>query len=63
MNQKNKKCRLKERQSRNLLIVSLMKETGWKRERVVKAFELMEATQTVCITDDGHLRLRVLGGH
>lgn len=39
MNQKNKKYRLKQRQSKNVLIVSLMRETGWTRERVVDALE------------------------
>lgn len=49
--------------TKNMIIVDLMKQTGWPRERVINALKMMEADQTVCITDDGHLRLRVLGGH
>lgn len=45
--------------TRNLMIVDLMKQTGWPRERVVKAFELMESEKTIRISENGSLSLRV----
>ena len=48
--------------TRNMIIIDLMKQTGWPRERVVKAFELMEAEKTIRISDNGSLSLRVLEG-
>lgn len=58
MNQKNKKCRLKQRQSRNLLIVSLTKETGWERERVVDALEELETFNLVKFPKQGGMLLK-----
>lgn len=58
MNQKNKNCRLKQRQSRNLLIVSLMKETGWERERVVDALEELETFNLVKFPKQGGMLLK-----
>ncbi|EMC59823.1 hypothetical protein [Streptococcus mutans] len=48
--------------TRNMIIIDLMKQTGWPRERVVKAFELMEAEKTIRISDNGSLSLRVFEG-
>ena len=45
--------------TQNLLVVDLMKQTGWSRERVVKALELMEAEKMICIAEIGNLSLRV----
>ncbi|MGV3006436.1 hypothetical protein [Streptococcus pluranimalium] len=55
---KKKKCRLKQRQSRNLLIVSLMKETGWKRERVVDALEELETFNLIKFPKQGGMLLK-----
>lgn len=48
--------------TQNLLVVDLMKQTGWSRERVVKALELMVAEKTICIAENGNLSLRVFEG-
>ncbi|EMB67401.1 hypothetical protein LGW90_03885 [Streptococcus mutans] len=48
--------------TRNMIIIDLMKQTGWSRERVVKAFELMEAEKTIRISENGSLSLRVFEG-
>ena len=48
--------------TRNMIIIDLMKQTGWPRERVVKAFELMEAEKTIRISENGSLSLRVFEG-
>lgn len=47
------------RLTRNMVIIDLMKQTGWSRERVVKAFELMESEKTIRISENGSLSLRV----
>ncbi|WP_273449439.1 hypothetical protein [Streptococcus ferus] len=47
------------RLTRNMVIIDLMKQTGWPRERVVKAFELMESEKTIRISENGSLSLRV----
>ena len=48
--------------TRNMIIIDLMKQKGWSRERVVKAFELMEAEKTIRISENGSLSLRVFEG-
>lgn len=48
--------------TQNIVVVDLMKQTGWPRERVVKALELMEMERTICISKNGNLSLRVFEG-
>ncbi|EFV96590.1 hypothetical protein [Streptococcus agalactiae] len=48
--------------TQNIVVVDLMKQTGWPRERVVKALELMEMERTICIAKNGNLSLRVFEG-
>lgn len=48
--------------TKNMMISELMQETGWSRERVVKALELMVAEKTICIAENGNLSLRVFEG-
>ncbi|ESR10643.1 hypothetical protein N1496_03995 [Streptococcus didelphis] len=48
--------------TKNMMIVDLMKQTGWSRERVVKAVEWLEAEKTVQFADNGSLNLRVFEG-
>lgn len=48
--------------TKNMMISKLMQETGWSRERVVKALELMVAEKTICIAENANLSLRVFEG-
>lgn len=48
--------------TKNMMIVDLMKQTGWSRERVVKAMAFLEAEKTIRFTTDGSMRLRVFEG-
>ena len=45
--------------TQNMVIVDLMKQTGWSRKRVMNALALMEAEKTICIAENGNLSLRV----
>lgn len=45
--------------TKNMMISEMMLETGWSRERVVKALELLEVEKTICIAENGNLSLRV----
>ncbi|WP_242258525.1 hypothetical protein [Streptococcus thoraltensis] len=45
--------------TKNMIIVDLMNQTGWPRERVVKAMAFLEADKTVRFAEDGSLSLRV----
>ena len=42
MKSNQKKLRAKQRQSRNMVIVSLMNDTGWSREKVVESLKELE---------------------
>lgn len=48
--------------TKNMMIVDLMKQTGWSRERVVKAMAFLEAEKTIRFAADGSLSLRVFEG-
>lgn len=48
--------------TKNMMIVDLMKQTGWSRERVVRTVEWLEAEKTVQFADNGSLSLRVFEG-
>lgn len=59
MNQKSKKLRAKQRQSRNLVITSLMNETGWSRERVVASINELEEFNMINFPKQGGMMLKV----
>ncbi|MDA3673350.1 MULTISPECIES: hypothetical protein [Streptococcus] len=59
MNQKSKKLRAKQRQSRNLVITSLMNETGWSRERVVASINELEEFNMIKFPKQGGMMLKV----
>ena len=43
------------RLTKNIIVVDLKKQTGWSRDRIVKAIETMEA-------ENGNLSLRLFEG-
>ena len=45
------------RLTKNIIVVDLMKQTGWSRDRIVKAIETMEAEKIICIAENGNLSL------
>lgn len=47
--------------TKNMLIVDLMKQTGWPRKRALAAVEELEAAGLVCFTNQGDFRLQVGG--
>ena len=50
------------RLTKNIIVVDLMRQTGWSRDRIVKAIETMEAEKTICIAGNGNLSLRLFEG-
>lgn len=48
--------------TKNMVIVDLIKQTGWSRERVLKALEWLEAEKTVQFSANGSLNLRIFEG-
>ena len=50
------------RLTKNIIVVDLMRQTGWSRDRIVKAIETMEAEKTICISENGNLSLRIFEG-
>lgn len=57
----NKRIAVIAQLTKNMIVVDLMRATGWSRERVVCALNVMEAKKDIVITENGNLRLRVLG--
>ncbi|GAB6711099.1 hypothetical protein BOVMAS07_02890 [Streptococcus uberis] len=49
--------------TRNMMIIDLMKTTGWTRDRAISAIEELEQSQLVYFPEAGGLRLQVVGGH
>lgn len=47
--------------TKNMLIVDLMKQTGWPQKRALAAVEELEAAGLVCFTSQGDFRLQVGG--
>lgn len=50
------------RLTKNIIVVDLRKQTGWSRDRIVKAIETMEAEKIICIAENGNLSLRLFEG-
>ncbi|MBY5034212.1 hypothetical protein [Streptococcus dysgalactiae] len=42
--------------TRNMMVVDLMKQTGWSRERIVDTLSFMEKNKEVMFTTDGNFR-------
>lgn len=48
--------------TRNMMIVDLMKQTGWSRDRALAAVEELEEQQLIHFPSNGGMRLQVIGG-
>lgn len=59
MNSGKKKTRAKQKQSRNMVIVSLMNDTGWSRSKVEKAIGELEHYNLVKFPLSGGMLLKV----
>ena len=59
MNSRQKKLRAKQRQSRNLVITSMMQETGWSRDRVVESLQELEDYNLIKFPEQGGMMLKV----
>lgn len=42
--------------TKNMMVVDLMKQTGWPRERIVDTLSFMEKNQDIMFTRDGSFR-------
>ena len=49
--------------SRDIMILDLMKTTGWTRKRAIAAIEELEQAHLVYFPEAGGLRLQVVGGY
>ncbi|MCO4541556.1 hypothetical protein Si098_01259 [Streptococcus infantarius subsp. infantarius] len=45
--------------TQNMVVVDLMNQTGWNRDRVVAAIEELERAKLVCFNSQGNLQLRI----
>lgn len=45
-----------------MMIVDLMKTTGWSRKRAVAAIEELEKNQIIYFPESGGFKLQVVGG-
>ncbi|CRH91041.1 Uncharacterised protein [Chlamydia trachomatis] len=59
MQSSSKKLRARQRQSRNMVIVSLMKETGWSRFKVENTLKELEQFNLIKFPDTGGMMLKV----
>lgn len=59
MNPKQKKLRAKQRHSRNLVITSMMQETGWSRDLVVESLQELEDYNLIKFPEQGGMLLKV----
>ena len=59
MKSNQKKLRAKQRQSRNMVIVSLMNDTGWSREKVVESLKELEEYNLIKFPEQGGMMLKV----
>ncbi|HHV5879299.1 TPA: hypothetical protein ACULOE_001907 [Streptococcus agalactiae] len=48
--------------TKNMMVIDLMRTTGWSRERVLKALEWLEAEKTVQFSANGSLNLIIFEG-
>ena len=54
-----KNTRAKQRQSRNMVIVSLMKDTGWSRSKVEESLKELEQFNLIKFPESDGMMLKV----
>ncbi|WP_312221893.1 hypothetical protein [Streptococcus parasuis] len=54
-----KNTRAKQRQSRNMVIVSLIKDTGWSRSKVEESLKELEQFNLIKFPESGGMMLKV----
>ncbi|CZT40206.1 hypothetical protein SA111_01992 [Streptococcus agalactiae] len=54
-----KSSRAKQRQSRNLVVLSIMQQTGWSRERVVNSLKELEDCNLIKFPSQGGMMIKV----
>ena len=54
-----KNTRAKQRQSRNMVIVSLMKDTGWSPSKVEESLKELEQFNLIKFPESGGMMLKV----
>lgn len=59
MNSGKKKTRVKPKQSRNMVIVSLMNDTGWSRSKVEESLRELEEFSLIKFPESGGMMLKV----
>lgn len=59
MNSGKKKTRIKQKQSRNMVIVSLMNDTGWSRSKVEESLRELEQFNLIKFPESGGMMLKV----
>ncbi|MFZ2186276.1 MAG: hypothetical protein WAV43_05475 [Streptococcus parauberis] len=60
MNSGKKKTRIKQKQSRNMVIVSLMNDTGWSRSKVEESLRKLEQFILIKFPESGGMMLKVV---
>lgn len=60
MNLKKHKAHIKQIQSRDMVIVSLMDETGWSRCRVEESLRDLERFNLIKFPDSGGMMLKIV---
>lgn len=60
MNSGKKKTRIKQKQSRNMVIVSLMNDTGWSRSKVEESLRELEQFNLIKFPESGGMMLKVV---
>ncbi|GMN83044.1 TPA: hypothetical protein ACGNYI_000104 [Streptococcus agalactiae] len=48
--------------TKNMMVVDIMKQTGWSRDRALAAVEELEEQQLIHFLSQGGMRLQVIGG-
>ncbi|ESR10540.1 hypothetical protein DIX59_10015 [Streptococcus iniae] len=61
MKSNQKKIRARQKHSKNMVILSLMKETGWSCEKVVKTLAELEEYNLIRFPTQGGMMLKVIG--
>lgn len=54
-----KKSRAKQRQSRNLVVLSIMQQTGWSRKKVVNSLKELEDYDLIKFPSQGGMMIKV----
>ncbi|GAB6707135.1 hypothetical protein N594_00040 [Streptococcus equi subsp. zooepidemicus Sz16] len=60
MNLKQQQAHIKQKQSRDMVIVSLMNDTGWSRSRVEKSLRDLERFNLIKFPDSGGMMLKIV---